>query len=234
MNSSIFSFTLDLHTTQSQISIPVLKGDTNREWRISFTDGENPVKLDEGVIATLNIKRPLGTFIIASCAIIEGTTVVYKFEQNKNTAAEEGVHRCDITLYNSNGLLIGSPKFTMVVDEKAVDTDDINISDNDMSIVQGIMVAEAAREEAERVRVNSEAERVLAESERVAAESMRQEATKEALDKIEDAANNAVAGKSAYEIAKENGYTGTEAEFGKGLALVASVAVYEGETEDIE
>jgi hypothetical protein len=52
-------------------------------------------------------------------------------------------------------------------------------------------------------------------------------------EKIEDAANNAVAGKSAYEIAKENGYTGTEAEFGKGLALVASVAVYEGETEDI-
>ena len=95
MNSSIFRFNLDLHTTQSQISIPVMRGDTNREWRISFTDGENPVKLGEGSIATLSIKRPGGTFIVASCAIKDETTVVYNFEQNKNTAKEEGIHKCE-------------------------------------------------------------------------------------------------------------------------------------------
>lgn len=234
MNSSIFRFNLDLHTTQSQISIPVLQGDTNRTWKISFTDGENPVKLDEGSIASLNIKRPGGTFIVASCAIEDETTVVYKFEQNKNTAAEEGIHKCDITLYNRYGLVVGSPKFTMVVDDKAIDSDDINIPDEDLSIIDDIIVAEAAREEAERRRVNAESSRVLAENARASAETARQEATAEAIRKAEDAADKAVPGKSAYEIAKENGYEGTEKEFGEGLALVASVTLYEGETEDIE
>lgn len=234
MNSSIFRFTLDLHTTQSQISIPVMRGDTNREWRISFTDGENPVKLGEGSIASLNIKRPGGTYIVASCAIEDETTVVYKFEQNKNTAAEDGIHKCDVTLYNRYGLVVGSPKFTMVVDDKAIESDDINIPDEDLSLIDGIMVAEAAREEAERGRVNAESLRVLAENARASAEIARQEATAEAIKKAEEAAEKAVAGKSAYEIAKENGYEGTEKEFGEGLALVASVTLYEGETEDIE
>lgn len=220
MNSSIFRFNLDLHTTQSQISIPVLQGDTNRTWKISFTDGENPVSLGEGSIATLSIKRPGGTFILASCAIENESTVVYDFAQNKNTAIENGIHRCDVTLYNSYGLEIGSPKFTMIVDEKAVDSDDINISDNDLAVIAQIVIAEAAREEAEKGRVNAEA--------------ARQKATAEAVKKAEDAAEGVTNGKSAYESARDQGYEGTEEEFGKGLALVASVTVYDGEMEDIE
>lgn len=234
MNSSIFRFNLDLHTTQSQISIPVSQGDTNRTWKISFTNGENPVKLGEGSIATLSIKRPGGTYILASCAIENESTVVYDFAQNKNTAIENGIHRCDVTLYNSYGLEIGSPKFTMIVDEKAVDSDDINISENDLAVIAQIVIAEAAREEAEKGRVNAEAARVLAENGRVTAEEARQKATAEAIKKAEDAAEGVVNGKSAYESARDQGYEGTEEEFGKGLALVASVTVYDGEMEDIE
>jgi hypothetical protein len=188
MNSSIFRFNLDLHTTQSQISIPVLQGDTNRTWKISFTDGENPVKLTTGIIATLNVKRPGGTFLVASCAIKDETSVIYNFEQNKNTAAEEGIHDCDITLYNSNGLLIGSPRFTMVVSERAIDSDDINIPEEDLIILDDILIAEAGRDEAERRRINAEAARVSAESVRIKAEEARQEATAEAIEKAENAA----------------------------------------------
>jgi hypothetical protein len=188
MNSSIFRFNLDLHTTQSQISIPVLQGDTNRTWKISFTDGENPVKLTTDIIATLNVKRPGGTFLVASCAIKDETSVIYNFEQNKNTAAEEGIHDCDITLYNSNGLLIGSPRFTMVVSERAIDSDDINIPEEDLIILDDILIAEAGRDEAERRRINAEAARVSAESVRIKAEEARQEATAEAIEKAENAA----------------------------------------------
>ena len=42
MNSSIYRFTLDMHSAQSQVSIPVMLGDTGRTLRINLSDGSNP------------------------------------------------------------------------------------------------------------------------------------------------------------------------------------------------
>lgn len=185
MNSKYY-FILDLHSTQSQISLPAMKGDTAREWIISFSDGGNPVVLEDGVLAKLEIKRPTGTFINEFCPIENNTTVVYKFLQNENTAAVDGVHDCNIVLYSAEGGVLGSAKFTMVVSPRAIDSDDINLSEDDRTAIDAILQAEAARESAERSRIDAESNRATAEADRVTAESARKTAVEEALDDVDD------------------------------------------------
>ena len=65
MISSNYRFMLDLHSTQSQISLPVTLGDTARVWYISLADGGVPYIIEDGVLAKIEIKRPTGTFIEA-------------------------------------------------------------------------------------------------------------------------------------------------------------------------
>ena len=168
MNSSKHRFSLDMHSHQSQISIPALLGDSSRSLYISFTDGGNPYFIEDGCLAKISIKRPTGTFLEEFCDIENNTTVVYHFSQNKNTCAVEGIHDCDVVLYGADGGQIASPRFTMVVSERVIRTDDINISDEDKTAIDNILQVEAARVEAESARVNAEAARVDAETAREA------------------------------------------------------------------
>lgn len=176
MISSNFRFVLDLHSTQSQISIPVTKGDTARVWYISLSDGGLPYIIENGCLAKIEIKRPTGTFLEAFCPIEKNTTVKYDFSQDeitKNTAAVEGVHDCSVTIYDAEGKKIGSPRYTMVVSDRVVNSDDINLTDEDMTAIGAMIAAEASRQSAEGGRVNAEAERVKAEEARVLAETAR-------------------------------------------------------------
>ena len=173
MNSSAYRFTLDLHSTQSQISLPVTLGDTARVFYISFADGGLPYIIADGCLAMISIKRPTGTFLEAFCAIESNTTVKYDFEQNEKTAVVEGVHDCSITIYNDEGRELASPRFTMIVSAKVVNRDDINASDEELNAVDAMIAAEAARQRAETGRVDAEADRVAAEESRVAAEIAR-------------------------------------------------------------
>ena len=169
MNSSTYRFILDLHSTQSQISLPVMHGDTARVWYISLADGGLPFIIEDGWLAMLTIKRPTGTFIQAFCAIENNTTIKYDFAQDEitnKTAIEEGVHNCEVTLYDAEGRIIGSPRFSMIVSSRVVNRDDINLSDDDLTAIDAMMLAEASRQAAEIGRVNSEAARVSAEERR--------------------------------------------------------------------
>ena len=178
MNSSIHRFSLDLQSTQSQISIPVMLRDTGRTFRISLSDGGNPYLIADGCLAKISIKRPTGSQLEEFCDIEDNTTVVYPFSKNKNTAAVEGIHDCDVTLYGLDEKVIGSSKFTMVVSERVVAHDDIVLTDEDHTAIDAAMVAEAARVDAEKARVTAEEKRVEAETARVNAETARANAEK--------------------------------------------------------
>ena len=173
MNSSNFRFVLDLHSTQSQISIPVTLADTARVWYISLSDGGLPYIIEEGCLAKLEIKRPTGTFLEEFCAIEKNTTIKYAFEQNENTAAVAGVHDCAVVIYDAEGKTIGSPRFSMVVSDRVINSDDINLSDDDTRVIDTIIANESSRQEAEVGRVNKEAERQTAEEARNIAEAAR-------------------------------------------------------------
>ena len=183
MNSIKHRFILDMHSAQSQISLPALLGDTGRELHISFTDGGNPYYIETGCIAKLSVKRPTGTHFVELCTIANNTTVIYKFSQNENTCAVEGIHDCDITLYDTESEQIASPRFSIIVSEKAIASDDINITDEDRTDVEAMLKAEAARVqadaergEAEKARKEAEIARVGVEAERAEAEASRDEA----------------------------------------------------------
>lgn len=138
-------FTLDMQVAHSQIAVPVTVGDTAKTFYMSLTDGGEPFKLSDGSLAMLTIKRPTGTFLQAFCPIVNGSTVVYDFQQNENTAAVEGIHKCELTLYGPTSEVISSPWFTMVVSRRVVNGDDLNITDEARSAVDAMIGAEADR-----------------------------------------------------------------------------------------
>lgn len=187
MNHSTYRFSLDIQRTQSQVSIPVSMGDTAREWCISLTNGGKPVTIEDGCLAMMSIKRPTGTHLETFCAIEDNTTIMYKFTQNENTAVVEGIHDCQVTLYDETGMKIAAPRFSMVVSERVVSIDDINISDSDKTFVENMIAREAERSAAEVARVSAESARISAEADRATAEVARASAMGEAVEKANDA-----------------------------------------------
>ncbi len=166
MISSQARFSLDVQKPQSQVSVPVMQGDTKRIFYISLNDGGQPYFIETGCLVLVSIKRPTGTFIQVYCTVIDNRIIVYDFSDNPTTAAVEGVHNCQITIYNGDGERLSTAAFSIVVNQRVVNRDDINLSDEDVEIIDAINSAEAARREAEIGRVNAEAERVAAEKER--------------------------------------------------------------------
>jgi hypothetical protein len=73
------------------------------------------------------------------CTIEGNTNIVYPFSQNENTCAVEGIHDCDVTLYGVDGRVIGSPRFSMVVNERVEKSDDIVLTDEDRTAMDAIL-----------------------------------------------------------------------------------------------
>jgi hypothetical protein len=187
MNSSNFRFTLDLNSAQSQVAIPVTLGDTARTWYISLSDGGMPYIIAEGCTARVEIKRPNGTHLVAYCSIEKKTTIKYAFSQNINTAAEEGVHNCSVIIEGADGYRIGSPKFSMIVYDRVIDSDDFNITDDQQTAIDDMITAEASRQEAEIARINAESARIAAEKKRETDNTARQTKLDEALVELDEA-----------------------------------------------
>ncbi len=202
MNSSIYRFTLDMHSAQSQISIPVMRGDTSRTFRITLSDGGSQYIITDGCLAKITIKRPTGTHLEEFCTIEDNTTIVYPFSQNENTAAVEGIHDCDVTLYGFDGEKLGTARFSMVVSEKVLNSDDIVVTDEDSTAIDAILKAEASRQLMESQREEAETGRSEAETERVKAEEERIKAGEVALQAVEDAKTEANRAKAEADKAK--------------------------------
>ena len=163
-----------MHSVQSQISIPITLGDTARVLYISLSDGGLPYIIDDGCLAKLEIKRPTGTHLEEFCPVEKNTTIKYEFSQNENTAAVEGIHECAVVLYDVEANKICTPKFTLVVSDRVLSSDDLILTDEDKRIVETIVAAEIPRQEAEKERIEAENARQAAETARTEAEQIRQ------------------------------------------------------------
>lgn len=147
MNSSKYRFTLDMHTAQSQVSLPIVLHDTARKLYISLADGGKIYHIADGCLAVIRIDRPTGTYIEQFCPIEDNTNIVYDFAQYTNTAIVEGLHECEVTLYGLDGRIITTARFSMVVSARVVNKDDIEITDDDWTIIDSVAVEEARRQE---------------------------------------------------------------------------------------
>lgn len=179
MNSS-FRFTLDVQRSQSQTSIPVSLNDTAITLYINLMDGGSPLFIDDGCLAKLSIARPSGTKLHEFCRIDRNTTLVYPFSKNKNTAAEQGIHECEVTVYGIDGNQITSARFTMIVSERVANMDGgTGITEDSIGIIDEIVKEEVVRRTSEEERMTAEENRAAAEDVRVAAEETRVTAEEE-------------------------------------------------------
>lgn len=187
MNSSKYRFTLDVHSVQSQTALPAVKDDTNRTLYINFSDGNQPYYIETGCLAMLSLLRPSGSVLTEFCEIKNNSTVVYPFSQNKYTCYEEGINECEIRLTTIDGKVLTSPRFSIVVSQGVLNSDDVVISESDKTALAAILESEAARQEAERQRVSAETQREIAEEDRVNAEAARENAVDEVIEKTNEA-----------------------------------------------
>lgn len=178
MNYSNYRFTLDTQSNISQVSLPVRLLDTSRRLYISLTDGGSPYIIEDGCRAVFYARKADGNPIMNDCIIEKNTQIRYDLTQQ--TTACAGVVDCEVRLYGTDGKLITSPRFIMVVDERVVYDEDFPLSDAEQTVLDNIILSETAR-------ANAEELRVAAEELRVSAESERSKIHDEMLDSIENA-----------------------------------------------
>ena len=175
MQYSKYRFTLDLHKTRSQVSIPVLRGDTNIRFLISLTDGGKAYRIEEGCTAHFLGKKPDGTTIFKSC-IIEDDYQTVRYDFSDQTTVAVGIVNCEIRIYDATGRLLTTPRFIIVVDDKVIwDEYELveTVSAHDTDPYSVAIATEQARADAETNRVAAEVERVEAEADRATAEEER-------------------------------------------------------------
>jgi hypothetical protein len=147
---------------------------------MSLTDGGKPYIIETGCLAKLSIARPSGSKLHEFCRIEGNSTVVYPFSQNPGTAAEQGIHECEVTVYGRDGTQLTSSRFSIIVNERVVNMDDNNgITDESIGIIDDICKNEVERLAAEEGRVGAEESRRTAEEGRIAAEETRVAAEEE-------------------------------------------------------
>ena len=161
MNYSIYRFTLDLQKHQSQMSISVFKNDTAIRLLIGLTDGGKPYHINDGIQAILYGKRADDKEIIHRCMIKDNAEVIYDFEET--TACKEGLVQCQLRLYGLDGNLITAPRFVIVVDERIVDDNNVEIQSDRLTALDNIFLSENERVEAEKARAVAENARAEAE-----------------------------------------------------------------------
>ena len=160
MNYTKYRFNLDMQSHISQISLPVRQRDTGINLYISLTDGGVPYTIKDGCRAVFSAKKADGNAILNDC-VIERNTLI-RYELTEQTTICSGVVDCELRLFGTDGSIITSPRFIMVVDERVVHDEDIPLSESEMSIIDNIISNEEARIQAEEARVIAEGERQAA------------------------------------------------------------------------
>lgn len=116
MRNSIYRITLDMHDVASQVQITAKQHDTARKLHITLSENGSPYTIEEGCRAVLAINRSGSTVIIDDCEIkLNGSVIMYDF--NSQTTEVLGINECEVKLYDPDGDIITSPRFTLLVDE---------------------------------------------------------------------------------------------------------------------
>lgn len=157
MINSKYRFTLDMHSTISQVSLPVRENDAGIELRITLTDGGTPYHIADGCRAVFCGRKSDDSYLLNDCVIEKNTTIYYKLTQQ--TTAAKGVVDCEIRVYGIDNNLLTSPKFILVVSDRVWHDSDFPMSDTEKHAIDTIFANEKARQDAEALRVIAEEER---------------------------------------------------------------------------
>lgn len=158
-NFSKYKFTLDYHSHKSQVSLPVLLGDTKTKLYITLTDGGTPCYIEDGCRAVFAATKSNGDTLFNNCIIENNSTIVYEFtEQTTNVS---GIVKCEVRLYDLKGKTLTTPRFIMIVDQRVVYDNEV-ISKVETTALDEIIRSEQARVEEEAKRNKTFDEKTLA------------------------------------------------------------------------
>ena len=115
MNYAVHKISLDIHKPESQVVLNVKQIDTGRKIKISLTEDGRPYVLTPDCLAIFKAKTPDGKDIKMDCAI-DGNVIIYTI--SFQTTATLGEVECEIMLYNESGMLITSPRFVIIVNDR--------------------------------------------------------------------------------------------------------------------
>ncbi len=115
MNKTVFRFTLDLHEQDSQVFVPVRKGDTAHKLSVMLTESGKPHQIASGASAVLAATLPNGSNIYQSCTVNENRI---ECDLPATFTAAEGRLACCFTVDKSTTGLC-TPAFTISVEAPA-------------------------------------------------------------------------------------------------------------------
>lgn len=133
MNFSNYRISLDIHETESGLSLRAKKGDTIRKIYVTLMDGGAPYRITPDCSAAFTARKPDNT-ILFNNALIENNAIVY--ELTPQTTAAAGQVRCEVRLYGGDGRLITSPRFFLDVDDTVFTEGDEVVSEDEYTILE--------------------------------------------------------------------------------------------------
>lgn len=188
VNPSVLRFSIDLQNYDRPFVVNVKQGTNRTKLVITILDGGAPYLFEEDTQVTFSQVTPKGNHVTAGCDIKDNLIIL---TLPPASTAEEGESDCEFTFTDENNTVITSPHITLYAHlsllheyaSTAIQSDSFGV------LTEATTAALNARKKAEEA-------------------ADRADDISEELTQKKDAGE--FNGKSAYEIAKENGFSGSE------------------------
>lgn len=149
MNQSVYKISLDLRDCHASAVLNMKRFDTGRTLEITLTDDGRPYVITPDCEAVFTGKKPDGTVIYNLCRVAQNKVI---YEITDQTTATAGKVRCEIRIYNTDGLfaregfsgveegkLITSAAFDILVQEQVCSDDDVVASAPEATALQKLL-----------------------------------------------------------------------------------------------
>lgn len=117
MRNSIYKIDLEMHASGAQVQLVARRGDNARRIEARIVDHGIPFRqiLPTNCRAVMTVKTPEGLTLSNDCDVRSDGTVVYDF--TALTVKDLGMDECELTVYDAEGNVLTSPRFTILVDD---------------------------------------------------------------------------------------------------------------------
>ncbi len=230
MNKSIYRKTLDVQKQGIQFTVNAAKNEAlSRQIVLTIVDGGKPFDFDsENLQAVLYAIKPDGNILYNDC-VRNGNTLIYTFTQQTLTAAGDVVARIKITASDDDTQVLYAPQFIIQVEDVS-EFDNAVVSTNEYSaLVSAVSDMEKTKNDTNitNEKLNKYLQELKTDKEAGAFNGEDGYTPVKGIDYFDGADGrdgytpqkgiDYFDGKSAYEIAVETGFEGTEKEWLESL-----------------
>lgn len=139
MNSSVYRVSLDIHKAESQVVLDMKKRDTDsRKIQINLTENGKPYRLTSDCLANFYAKKPDGNIIYNGCSVSAKDNLI-TYEVTEQTTSAVGRADCEIRLFDTEGRILTSPRFTILVHGTVYNEGDIIDSSSEVDAFQKLI-----------------------------------------------------------------------------------------------